>query len=197
MAVRPEMQKLVSRLRSVTGAAVDDDFHGVTYWTDDQLQEALDAHKYEVWSAPLTPIIRKVDGGSVVLQAAFEIRRGFWVANTFTIRDGAGNEVFNSAFTVETNQEHGTVTFESDIGTTPYFIDFTVVDWNGAAAQVWDEKAAHRYHFVTLKAADYRFEAEAEYKHCVERAAWHRQRRVKSFHVPRRGFVLTNERPRR
>lgn len=195
MAARDSMKLLVDRLRSVTGAATDDEFGGITYWTDDQLEAELDKHRYDA-RVPLTVTEYRQDG-RVTYRYTFSIPRGFWTENKYTVRDDNGREV-GTAYTVEVNSERGTVLFAEDIGNRRLFIDLSLIDWNAAAADVWEQKAAHRYDLITVKAGDTRFDAAQERDFCVARAAWHRARRVKGFNRVKLGFVpAAHRRPRR
>lgn len=192
MTARTSMQALVTRFRSVTSAARDDEFNGITYWSDDQLELELDQYRVSVWAASLLPIPRQVDGSTVYLQFAFKVPRGYWLENAFSVRDTAGNLLTTPVYTVEINDLGGLVTFASDVGSVSLTIDYTAYDWNASAASVWEQKAAHRFDYIDVKTADHRFDASAEYRHCVERAKWHAARKVKGFNRPLAGFTLAH-----
>jgi hypothetical protein len=181
MPVRPSMVELVSRLRSSTGAATDDEFHGVTYWSDEQLQTELDLVKTPLWAGKLVAVPRKIDGSTIYSNQVFQIPRGYWLEDDFTIRDENGNEITTPTYSVTHNELMGFVTFTSDPGSGQLYIDAYLYDWNAAAASVWGQKADHRFDYINIKAGDHKFDARQEYEHCVDRAAWHAARKVKSF----------------
>jgi hypothetical protein len=181
MPIRESMTGLVSRLRSITGAALDDEFHGVTYWSDEQLEAELDKVRYPAYALKLTKIERKIDGSCDYSNQTFNLLRGYWVEDLYTIRDTSGNEVSSPLYTVAINEQRGQVTFESNPGSGCLTIDLYVYDWNAAAAAVWEQKAAHRFDYLDVKAGDHKINHSDEYKNCVNRARWHSDRKAKSF----------------
>lgn len=193
MAARAGMQALVSRLRSFCEAATNDVFHGVTYWTDDQLQNELDAVQMQAWNIDLTPIARTIDGQTTYGKYAFQVPNGYWVENDFTLRNADGTAQSPSAYTVQAVPGGDTVvlTFTNDPGYVRLTLDANLYDWHQAAASVWEQKAAHRNTYVDVKAGDHRFAAEQEYKHCIQQRDWHRGQKVRSFPRNRVGYRTT------
>lgn len=193
MAIRSSMVNLVSRLRSVTGAAPDDVFQGVTYWTDEQLQAALDAAMYPAWATKLTAKPEIVNGNRSYRHFTFAIPRGYWLEEAFTFHTESGSAVSAPSFVVQVNDKYGNVTFSGDTGYSRLSVDCNVIDWNAAAAWVWEQKAAHRFDYVDFKAGDHQFKASQEYNNCVQRAAHHRARKIRMFDRPVSGFSARNQ----
>lgn len=187
MAARESMRLLIDRLRSVTAADPNEEYNGIRFWSDTQLQAELDKYRQDL-TARLQAVPAKENGVTVYKQYAFSLPRGFWVEDAFVIQDADGF-VVGSAYGVEIQHDRGIVTFAQDVGPRTLTITFSAFDWNAAAADVWEQKAAHRYDYITVKVGDSRFDANQEYQHCLQRMQWHRARRVKAFSRGRRGFV--------
>lgn len=189
MAVRPSMVNLVSRLRSATGAAPDDVFQGETYWTDEQLQDALDSFLYPAWATTLIAKPELINGNRSYRHYTFSIPRGYWLEEDFSLHSENGYEVTVPSFEVQVNERQGLVTFSGDTGYSRLSVDCNVIDWNAAAAWVWEQKAAHRFDYVDIKAGDHQFKASQERDFCERRAAYHRSRKIRSFSTGKGGFV--------
>lgn len=189
MAVRTSMTDLVLNLRSRTGAATDDVFQGITYWSGDQLQNILDSFKHPQTDVVLTALPQKITGVKQWLVFRFDLVGAAWVEPFYVVRDSSGTAVM-APYTVEITERYGYVTFASDHGSGSLTIDFTSYDANMAAAEVWSQKAAQRYDFINLKGGDHSFSAEQEYTHCVDRAAYFRAKRIRSFGKKPSGYAL-------
>lgn len=181
---RTTMAGLISRLRSVTGASPDDEFQGETYWSDDQLEAELDMVCLPVTKCRLEPTT-----DSPVTVFRFGSPRGYWIESLFVVKDASGNIIDANTYTVQPVERGGLVTFNAPVTKTGLTINYTVYDWNAAAAAIWEQKAAHRFDYINFKSGDHKFDARAEYETCVQRAQWHASRKIKAFSVPRRGFV--------
>ena len=62
---RTTMATLITSLRGLTQAGINDyTVSGLSYWTDNQLQDVLDAHREDVYRAPMYAV-QVYNGGSV------------------------------------------------------------------------------------------------------------------------------------
>ena len=176
MAIRPEMTALVTRLRSITSAATDDVFNGVTYWTDEQLQDILDAHTLGVQDLPLSEGALYTNGVLDWQKQTYHLARGYDVASDVTILDSLGVVVTGTV-----NTQSKAVSLTAGSQGTQYYVRATVYDMYEAAAEVWSLKASQRSDYVRWKAGNYQANAAEEYQHCLERSSYYRAKRVRRF----------------
>lgn len=121
-----------------TGTA-DYTISGQTYWSDDQLQTVLDQHREDVFSEALEAV-PTVRGGTTYwydyycTPAVYEEGTA-----TFQVTDALGNAV-----TPTVNYQMGHLSFGTvSQGGTAYYLTARKYDLNGAAAQVWNDKASY------------------------------------------------------
>lgn len=143
MAARDGMANLITQLRLLANAGpTDHTVNGVAYWTDDQLQERLDAHRQTVKRLAIHAEPEYIDGDYLYTEYFIpEQHRQFEEAGTdsgWALRDGDGTAI-TTGYTV--NYESGTITFDADQDAEIYYLDFRVYDMNLAAADVWERKA--------------------------------------------------------
>lgn len=183
MAVRTGMTSLVSHLRQQSDAAPSTDvFNGVTYWTDDQLQDVLDQHSMGYQHAPLKKL-GSYDSVSYTLTLAFP----YWIEGGFKIyvRDTTTEETTTYTYNHFTNE----IIFDSNVADRELIAFAKVYSMTDAIADVWNQKAQHRFDFITSKAGGHRFEADQVYEHCISRANYWRNLRVRSFKRTSSRFV--------
>ncbi len=164
MPIRPNMQPLIDLLRNTGQAAPETEtFNGVTYWTDQQLQDILDgvsklgAVEGEFYIADDTiflPAIPKsfyADPDTVTKVLV----NGSWVANT-----GTWDTLKRELTTTQDVQA----------------ISARWISMNEALAVFWEEKANQRSDFVNIKGGQNKLDMEQEWQHCREMAAYYRAR---------------------
>lgn len=130
----------ILELRRMTNAGTADySIAGLSYFTDDQLQTVLDQHREDVFSESLEAV-PTVRGGTTYwydyycTPAVYEEGTA-----TFQVTDSLGNAV-----TPTVNYQMGHLSFGTvDQGGTAYYLTARRYDLNGAAAQVWNDKAAY------------------------------------------------------
>ena len=134
---RATMANLISDLRGKVAAGTADYTVGVTaYWTDDQLQAALDEHQVIVDFEPLDYFGQRA--GSVYEYKIYSISLPNW-EGTPTMMDSNGASISGTAFTWD--YKIGRATFGADQGGSARLVSGTIYDLNAAAADVWKEKA--------------------------------------------------------
>lgn len=174
MAVRPTMQRPISVLRRLGSCATNDIFNSVTYWTDEQLQDILDANLLPSQPVPLRENVRFVAGERDWGAQTIMLRPYMILEEDATVIDGFGQTVNAAFYTV--NYVQKLVLF--DTAAAPYrdrfFIQGKVYHLYNAAADVWQEKANQRSNYARWKAGNYSVDAEAEYEHCLQRAMYYR-----------------------
>lgn len=145
MAARTTMANLILTMRGMCDVGTDDvTIGGVSYWSDNHIQDVLDSHRLDVWNEPLYIIPSYAGGGSAVYkdyQSEFtnyeETDSGTAI---FIVEDAAGNDI-TTGFTPDYQRGH--LTFTSDTSGTVYYLTGRSYDLNGAAADIWRRKASH------------------------------------------------------
>jgi len=145
---RATMSDMLATLRGMTNAGTADYSVGtVTYWTDDQLQAALDRNRKEVIRLSVSPLV-EYDGGTVSY-TRYPTNTMYWEGGTaFELQDSTGAAVGTALYTFEA--ERGLVTFASTTTGVNYYACGVVFDVDGAAADVWERKAAQAADLFTF-----------------------------------------------
>jgi hypothetical protein len=144
--------------------------NGVQYWTDDQLQDILDQHRDEVIDEALLPVGYMEAGSKVYKKYFIPHTVGKYVetvdsgADVFSIVDTLG--VAAPTYTVDFNAQ--LVTFAATTDGHSYFLRCRRYDVRASAAQVWLDKAAHRYQLIKWKAGAHTLDEDIEYQHCLQ-----------------------------
>ncbi|MCC7210130.1 MAG: hypothetical protein IT323_22695 [Anaerolineae bacterium] len=172
MTARTGMVNLIRRLRGLTHAGTADySVAGTDWWTDDQLQEVLDACRVDLNHVPLSEA-PEYSGGVQVFRMFYtgypnleEMDSG---TDAFDIENGRGDSVGTALYTAD--YIRGVVNFTSSYNGTALYITGRSYDLNIAAAQVWREKAAWRANFINFSADDQSFTQAQWFAHCQEMA---------------------------
>jgi len=175
MTARAGMANLILRLRGLTEAGASDYALGATtYWSDDQLQDILDGHRETYRSALLEP---EPELGSSGVYQYFdyeipdEIGRDIeeaGVDSIFAVKQTNGTVVSSSTYTV--NYRAGIIRFNTAQTAIGLYLDVRAFDLNGAAREVWEQKAAHAVAGVDWKSDNHAISASQEYDHCIAQA---------------------------
>lgn len=175
MAYRATMARLITRLRALTEAGVEDyELAGDTYWTDPQLQDALDGQRQDYRLVPLEPLPELgTDGLYDYLDYSIprEIGRDFEEAGSgsiFAVKKSDGTVVSSADYSV--NYPAGMIRFNADQAGTFFYLDCRTFNLNAAARWVWEQKAAHAAAGVNWSSDNHRIDAGQEYEHCMAMA---------------------------
>ena len=149
MTARSGMSTLIATLRGMTNAGTADyTIAGVSWWSDDQLQEALDRNRVALTRMELASNPQYDGAGDYVYKEYHlgweNIESGTTV---FDLQDSIGSSVGTAEYSVD--YARGIVTFVSDRGGSPYYVTGRSYDLNGAAADVWRQKAAQAAGAIT------------------------------------------------
>ena len=177
------MALVIARLRRLTDAATDDEFNGVTFWTDDQLQTTLDENSFPVVDLELTPSTMLVNGVAD-WRTQFFYKRTLdaydYERNAQVVETSTGTPIDDDFFTLDWSRM--TVVLTDDVtSNVSYSLRLTLYDMWNAAARIWYEKAEQRTSYISSKANAHKLEMQQERDHCVDRAIYYRSRRVKVF----------------
>lgn len=177
---RTGMVNPIKQLRNAAQVAVADvTINGVSYWTDDQLESALDETRRDVFDLPLDSQAKTGTGGTAQYYDYY-FPRGTWEEGTatFILQNSAGGTPNPSGYTV--NYKAGHVAFTADQQGTAYYLTARVYDVNAAAAEVWRAKAAN-------VAAYYDFSADG---HSMSRSQMKKQFLEMADHYAGQGAVV-------
>lgn len=139
MTVRAGMAQLITELRRM-GACGTADFAvaGVTYWTDAQLQTALDKRRERVHREAIAARDWFESSETFVYQLRKMPLEGTASGTAwFAITDLYDNVVTN--YTLD--QLNGQITFNNDTDGDTFWVKYHVYDLERTAADVWTEKA--------------------------------------------------------
>lgn len=153
MAARSGMVYLIAQVRQLANAG-DGDYTiaGFPYWSDDQIQDILDQCREDIYEEAIHPVAQRNSGGTVEYReyrsahAWFEQTAGGTAVWYLQAVDGAF--VGTADYTVD--YRTGRIVFAADQAGSARYLTGRAYDVYEAAAQVWDEKAAHvadRYDF--------------------------------------------------
>lgn len=142
---RSTMVDLIETLRGMTQAGqADYTVAGVSYWSDDQLQAVLDRHRLDVHHELLRSVESWQGGGSVAYYDYYSEHGSFEHTGggtaLFIVEDSTGTNAGTALWTADYSR--GQVTFSADTKGIRYYLSGRSYDLNGAAADVWRQKAS-------------------------------------------------------
>lgn len=171
MPARNTMGAVIAQLRQYGAAATDDVFNGVTYWTDEQLQQIADRNSRQGFIK-----LEPVDPAGLV----YRLHRvpTVQMENSMTIYEDENTPV-TATFTYNADTQE--LTFTAPLGNSTYYVFGRAIQIYDALADLWQVKADLRYQYIDWKAQNNRSNMRQEYQNCIERANYYRGKRVRSF----------------
>ena len=174
---RTTMATLITSLRGMALAGSSDyTVNGLSYWTDNQLQDVLDAHRKDVYGYPLTAQPSYSGGVAVYLEyhsGIINLEQTDGGTAIFYITDGVGANVGTALYTADYNR--GVITFLADTGGIDYELYGRTYDLNAAAADVWRQKAGQYATAVNFSTDNHRVDRGEIIKNCLKMAAFYTQ----------------------
>lgn len=144
--MRDGMSNAVQELRRRCDAGTAEFMAGtVTYYSDDHLLATLDRHRSDLRRQHLR-MEPTYSGGQVVYQDYYW-ERGDWIeeaasgAAAWVVEDSAGSAVGTAGYSVNYSAKH--LRFSADTTGIAYLLSYRTYDLDRAAAEVWEDKAAH------------------------------------------------------
>lgn len=178
MPIRDGMTDIVRQMRQYGQAAPNDVFDGITYWTDEQLQQIADRN-----SRRGKLKIKRVDPDykiyRIVAPKTAAVEDDLRVYTTDTDVEVTGLFTFNPD-TME-------VTFTDAQTDDEYYIYGLVIAIYDALAELWETKADQRFNYIDWKAQNNKMNMKQEYDHCVDRALYYRSKTIRSWGRDGRG----------
>lgn len=149
MAARAGMADVIGRLRGMCDAPSDEYTVGSdTYWSDDQLQDVLDSHRQDIRRERLMVEADLVAGGALEYHDYTWRRANVEGAESGTaawlVQDGSGSAWGTSGTpSYDPNYRARLLRVNSDTAGTALYLSYRSYDLERAAADVWEQKAAH------------------------------------------------------
>lgn len=166
--VRETIRSGILRLRELTEAAFDDEFHGVLYWSDEQLQTILDRFSTYVPRFPLRSFRVLENGVWQTRVKSFSVDHFLAIEEMAAVYDENGF-AYTGEHTIDYTRR---LVFFGDSFTDTeamYSIELTWYDLTRAAADVWRMKAGQRADYIQMQAGTHKSMFQQEYEHCLER----------------------------
>lgn len=182
MVARASMTSLIAHLRQKANASNEGEtFNGVTYWSDDQLQDILDSYSevgyaYLQKQSPLDNVTYFIS-----------LPKTTWIEDGFSIYQDGTTSLVTTTYTFTPSNNR--VVFDSSVPDLDYNLQGTLYAMNLAIAEVWLQKAQQRENYITFKAGSHRMEAGQERDYCYRMYEHYRQKNLKSFKRGSRRFA--------
>ena len=161
---RDGMSNLLARARRL----VDDS--GTAIWSDNQLQDILEEHKYRVQREPLG-MERTLLAADNYEYRVYHSRYGNYEEGGtayFNVEGADGTQRGTATYTAD--YIRGVVTMTADQeGSALYLIGWSY-DLNGAAADCWRERATKVSSYYDVQADGHRLSRSQWFKHCLDTA---------------------------
>jgi len=161
---RDGMSSLLTRFRRL----VDD--AGTAVWTDNQLQDVLDEHKFRIQREPLG-MEKTLLSSSSYEYRVFHSRFGNYEGGgsaTFQVEDTSGSQRGTAAYTAD--YINGIVTMTADQAGTALYLTAWSYDLNAGAAQCWRERATKVSSYYDVQADGHNISRSQWFRHCLDTA---------------------------
>lgn len=167
---RTGMANLILKTRQFSNAGTADySIAGVTYWTDDQIQEQLDMYQTTHKRVIVYAKPEYEDSAWSYTEYPLPDGIGRWIEEDtrFIVRDSTGADA--PSYTM--NFETGVITFDADTQDKEYYVDCYSYDLYQAVADIWESKAASVVGAVDWSSDNHTVKASQKYAMYMSRAA--------------------------
>ena len=172
MTTRSTMQSLIDELRLMCQVGTAFVTLGtVTYYSDAHLQDELDEHCIIYDFESLVPFGQRSGGSTVYM--IYETHVANW-EGTPTVTDSVGTAISGTAFAF--NSSTGRFTFTDDQCGSSRTFSGTAYDLNGAAADIWREKADYYAGAYDVTTDNHNLSRSQLYKQAMSRASYYAAR---------------------
>ncbi len=179
VGARVGMMNLILALRRMTNAEANQDGPaGLTFWTDEQMQEELDRTQVYLRGVALTllPVVG-MSGQYQYFDYAIPGSAGKWFEELsgadagWALKDTQGAVQATTLYSV--NYAARRITFTSDQASKLFYLDARAYDLNKAAAEIWRQKAAMLEESVDFATDNHDIKASQQRQHCLEMAKFY------------------------
>ena len=173
MTIRSGMTHLVQVMRGMCEVGTGDYSIGTAnYWDNDQIQLVLDRHRRDIVHEELTSLV-DWSGGTVnyfeYVSRFKNYEQTTGGTSIFYVEHRTGDDVASGNYTVD--YFRGRVTFSADTGGSTLYLTGRSYDLDGAAADIWRQKAGHAASMYDFSTDNHRFNRSQYMKHCMQMAA--------------------------
>ena len=171
MAARSGMSTLVQDMRLMCELGTADySVGGVSYWSDDQVQEELDKFRQTRYREPLQVESDYTDG-TVTYQDYYwhkaEVEEyDASNAEIFHLEDSLGSVVGTADYTVNYEARH--IRFDADTAGSAYYLTYRYYDINRVASRIWKKKAGHVANRFDIKSDNHDLKASQLVTHYLK-----------------------------
>lgn len=170
MSVRASLLQATRFLRQYGNASNTDVFEGVTYWSDDQLEAILDTLGKRVR-------VRLNASTSDNTTFVIDLPRHYRLDTATLVVYTSGGTVVSTSYTLE--QGRGELVFTEVLANDYYYVEVLAINMWEALAELWEQKANQRVHYIDFKAGSNKVNLQQEYTHCVDRGRYYRNKTIK------------------
>lgn len=165
---RDGMAELISTVRQYAHAGTaDHSVGGVTYWTDDQIQERLDRTQVTYNRVALHSDPQYVNGAydyrEYHLPSEMEWIERAGTNSGWALRDGDGVDVDDADYSV--NYDARVITFDANTNNEIYYLDARTYDLYNAVASVWESKVGFYESVVDWSSDNHRVSNSQKWAH--------------------------------
>lgn len=176
MAARTGMSNLITKLRGMTAAGTADyTVNGAAYWTDEQLEDVLDENSLRIKTEAL--ISDPDTSGATDVYKEYTWQYGDVEEVTsgsarWRVELSDGSIVGTATYSADYRQRR--ITFTNDTQGSAIYLSYYRYDLHGAAADVWDQKAAQVASRFDLETDNHNMKRSQLYAQYTKEAARHR-----------------------
>lgn len=161
------MQEIIQTARVLGNAGTGEFTIGhETYWTNNHIEEVLDMHRRDFQFVPIAVEPTQAVG-------SVEYKR-FWTepylesGTVFYLQTANGSAVSTALYSVD--YDRGLVEFTSDTNGTAFYASGHTYDVHGAAADIWERKAAAAANSVDWSSDNHNIKGSQYFDHCMKQA---------------------------
>lgn len=180
MAARAGMANLLLQLRTFTNAGSSEYVvDGVTYFTDQQLQDELDQDRTTWYDVTLIPVPRRISLSAVQwLDYNIPPEIGEWleedaVGGGWQVKDQNINFLTGGGVDYTANYLARVITLTVTANGASRFLDCRTYDLYKTAAGIWRQKAALEMRAIDWSSNAVSIKASQRYEHCMQMAAYY------------------------
>lgn len=143
MAARNGMLDLIERVRILCDAGTaEHSIQGISYYSDDHIQERLDRQRMDVYREPLTVQVEYSNGTAIYKRYYFptpDVERAESGSAAWLVEDYAGSAIGTAQYSAYYDAQY--IEFNTNTAGSAYYLTYRTYDVNRVASLVWREKA--------------------------------------------------------
>lgn len=144
MPARNGMLDLIERVRVLCDAGTaEHSVQGVSYYSDEHIQERLDRQRMDVYRVPLTAQTEYSGGTAIYKRYYFptaDVERADSGTAAWLVEDYAGSAIGTASYTAYYDAQY--IEFTTNTQGSAYYLTYREYDVERTAAHIWREKAA-------------------------------------------------------